>query len=298
MMECLRIKKTTFVLFLIILGSIALKAQDDMDILSDLVEPETIYTQATFKSTRILNGHSIENTHEGELSFRISHRFGPVNQGVYELFGIDQAIIHFSLEYGITPWLMAGVGRSNYQKTYDGFLKFKVFRQAKGEQNFPVTVNYLVASEVETVRSSYEDFQFDHRLSYVHQLMIARKFNNALSLQVTPTLLHRNIVPNETFENDLLSLGVGGRLKLTGEVTLNAEVFLMDQSQVEHTQDYYMPIAVGVDIETGGHVFQLMVTNAQAMREGGFLGQTTGNWFDGDIHFGFNISRVFNIVNK
>ncbi|NBC83446.1 MAG: hypothetical protein GVY19_08695 [Bacteroidetes bacterium] len=283
---------------LALLWVIGLHAQSDLDMLSEMVEPETQYAQATFKSTRILNGHSIEQTHEGELSFRISHRFGPVNQGVYELFGIDQAIIHFSLEYGIAPWLMVGVGRSSFDKTYDGFVKARIFRQAKGENSFPVSVNYMGASEIKTVRSNFDNYLTRHRLAYIHQLLIARKFNNALSMQVSPTYLHRNIVPNESFDNDLWSLGVGGRLKITPMVTLNAEVFLVDQTKVEAQENYYIPVAFGVDIETGGHVFQLMVTNAQSMREGGFIGQTTGNWLEGDLHFGFNISRVFNIVDQ
>lgn len=270
-----------------------LHAQDDDDLLNDLLDEGPGYVESTFKANRIMNGHSIENTAAGELVFRVSHRFGRLNEGAYELFGIDQAIIHFSLEYGITPWLMTGIGRSNFKKTYDGFLKFRLFRQS---DHFPVHLSYFTSTEIFTQREVNLDYEFRHRLGFVHQMLIARKLNNYLSLQVTPTFLHQNLTESTQTDNDLLSVGIGGRLKITNRLTLNAEVFIADYTEYS-TRELHIPLAIGVDLETGGHVFQLMVTNARAMREIGFLAETTGNWLNGDLHFGFNISRVFNIVD-
>lgn len=288
------IMKTHFILlFALISTFMSLNAQEDDEFLNELLDEGPGYAESTFKATRIMNGHSIENIAHGELVFRISHRFGRLNEGVYELFGIDQAIIHFSLEYGVTPWLTAGVGRSNFKKTYDGYIKFRVLRQSN---HFPLHVSYFASTEAFTLRNANIDYEFRHRLGFVHQALIARKFNNWLSLQLTPTFVHQNLTGSPETENDLVSLGVGGRIKITNRLTLNAEAFLADYENYSN-RELHIPLAIGVDLETGGHVFQLMITNAQAMREVGFLTETTGNWLDGDLHFGFNISRVFNIVD-
>src|SRR5512145_3028371 len=148
----------------------------------------------TFFSTRIINGHSTERMPEGQLDFRISHRFGELNQGAYNFFGLDEANIHISLEYGLTNWVMAGVGRGSYQKTYDGFLKFSLLRQTAGNNNVPVSVSWLSTMAVNTLkRNNGEKPGFWKRTVYVHQLLISRKFSKSLSLEVNPTFLHRNM---------------------------------------------------------------------------------------------------------
>jgi hypothetical protein len=268
-----------------------------MDLLNENTKPEINYTTATFKSTRIMNGHSIERMKEGQLDFRISHRFGRINSGAYEFFGLDQSSIHLSLEYGIFNWLMVGVGRSSYEKTFDGFAKFSILRQSSGAKVMPVSLSWFSSVAVTSVkwpdptRVNY----FSSRLSYVHQVLIARKISQALSLQVTPTFVHRNMVATEIDPNDLYAVGAGGRVKLSKRISLNAEYFYLANPKMYMSQKVYNPLSAGVDIETGGHVFQLFFTNSLAMIEKGFIGETTGSWLKGDIHFGFNISRVFTL---
>jgi hypothetical protein len=284
--------------FLLILSvSNPIWSQDIDQLLEDAEGSSTDYTTATFKSTRIINGHSIERMQEGQLDVRISHRFGELNTGAYNLWGLDQANIHFSLEYGITNWVMVGVGRGTYQKTYDGFLKFSLLRQSTGERNMPVSLSLFSSAAYNTLKWNKEGTlnEWD-RMTYVAQLLVARKFNERFSLEINPTYVHRNMVPTELDPNDLWSVGAGLRFKLTKRFSLLAEYYFV----IPPLNDYrstttYNPLAIGVDIETGGHVFTIMLTNSLAMIEKGFIGETTGRWQDSGIHLGFNISRVFNL---
>ena len=274
---------------------VSLKAQDIDALLEEATGSDTEYTTATFKSTRIVSGHSIERMPEGQLDFRISHRFGELNSGAYNLWGLDQANIHLSLEYGITDWVMVGAGRGTYEKTFDGFVKFSFLRQSKGTRNMPVSVSYLSSSAINSLRWEGDgELNFWNRFSYVHQLLIARKLNERISIEVNPTFVHRNLVATELDPNDLWSLGAGARIKLTKRVSFNVEYYyVLPPLNDFRSQTTYNPLSVGFDIETGGHVFQLHLTNSLAMIEKGFIGETTGDWLNGGIHFGFNISRVF-----
>ena len=301
--------------FLFILIPVGISAQDDlMNLLNDSTTTEINYTTATFKSTRIMNGHSIEKMPPGQLDFRISHRFGTINSGAYEFFGLDQANTHFGLEYGILKWLMVGVGREKDQKTYDGFAKFTILRQSTGTKVMPVSVSVFSSvalkteKPIETTRTFWISSvspvnttdtarinYFPSQLSYVVQVLIARKINQAFSVQLTPSYVHRNLVATELDPNDLWAIGAGGRMKLTKRISLNAEYYYVANPKARMSQPLYNPLSVGVDIETGGHVFQLLFTNSLGIIEKGFIGETTGQWKHGDIHFGFNISRVFTL---
>jgi hypothetical protein len=286
-----------FVLFILLSSS--LLAQDDlMNLLNQNSAPQINFTTATFKSTRIMNGHSIEKMPPGQLDFRISHRFGTLNSGAYNLWGLDQSNVHFSLEYGIFNWLMIGVGRGTYEKTFDGFTKFSVLRQSTGARVMPVSLSLLTSAALKSVkwadpaRTNY----FSSRLSYTTQVLIARKFNQTFSFQLTPTYIHRNLVATELDPNDLFAAGAGGRIKLTKRISMNAEYYyLINANNKYMSQPVYNPLSVGFDIETGGHVFQIIFTNSLAMIEKGFIGETAGQWKHGDIHLGFNISRVFTL---
>jgi hypothetical protein len=273
-------------------------AQDDlMKLLNENAPKEINFATATFKSTRIMNGHSIEKMAAGQLDFRISHRFGTINSGAYEFFGLDQSNVHFSLEYGLLPWLMVGIGRGTYEKTFDGFTKFTILRQSSGARVMPVSLSVLSSVALKSVkwadqtRTNY----FSSRLSYVGQVLIARKISQGFSVQLTPSYVHRNLVATELDPNDLYAVGAGGRMKLSKRISLNAEYYYLANPKTYMSQPVYNPLSVGVDIETGGHVFQLIFTNSLAMIEKGFIGETTGSWLKGDIHFGFNISRVFTL---
>ena len=282
--------------------SSSLIAQTDsteMDLLSLLGEDEEInYTSATFKSTRNINGHTVENVAGGVLDFRISHRFGFINTGAYELFGLDGATIRLGLEYGITDRLMVGFGRSSYNKAFDAFGKFKILRQSSGKKNMPITLSVFSTIVCNSIKWSEpeRDNYFSSRLFYAHQIIIGRKFNNDLSLQLSPTMVHRNMVPTKEDKNDVYALGGLGRYKLNQRLSINAEYFYVLPNQL--SDEYTNSLSVGVDIETGGHVFQLHFTNSTSMTEPGFITENVGMWKQGDIHFGFNVSRVFTIVRK
>jgi hypothetical protein len=271
-----------------------------MDLLDKNTQAEINYTTATFKSTRIMNGHSNERMPPGQLDFRISHRFGTLNSGAYELWGLDQANIHFSLEYGILKWLMIGIGRGTYEKTYDGFAKFTILKQSTGAKEMPVSLSAFTSVAINSLKwpEPEETNYFSSRLSYVAQVLIARKFSPSFSFQLTPSYVHRNMVSTELDPNDLFALGAGGRMKLSKRISFNAEYFLLVNPTDYMSQQIYNPLSIGFDIETGGHVFQIIMTNSVAMIEKGFIGETTGTWAKGDIHLGFNISRVFNLKKK
>jgi Membrane bound beta barrel domain (DUF5777) len=287
-----------FLALILSLISFGIFAQDDlMNIINQDSTREINYTTATFKSTRVMNGHSIERMVPGQLDVRISHRFGTLNSGGYNFFGLDQSNIHLGLEYGIFKWLMIGVGRSEFEKTYDGFAKFSILRQSSGAKVMPVSVSVVTAVALKTLkftdqtRTNY----FTSRLAYVTQILVARKINEAFSVQLTPSYLHRNLVATELDPNDIYALGAGARLKLSKRISLNGEYYYIANPKTYMSQQIYNPLSLGFDIETGGHVFQLFFTNSLGMTEKQFIGATTGQWKKGDIHFGFNISRVFTL---
>jgi hypothetical protein len=292
--------KKLFLLGFIILGfqSFQMGQDDLMDMLND--EPKTVeYVYATFKTTRVMNGHSIENPARGTLLFLIQHRFGRVNTGIYELFGLDEASIRLGFEYGVTDRLSLGFGRSSFEKTYDGFLKYKILRQSKGLRRMPITISYYISAIINSLKwedMGVEDREnyFSSRVSYTHMLLIARKMNSHLSIQLSPALVHKNLVPTPEDHNDIFSVGIGGRYKITKRMTINAEYFYTPTEQISY--DFDQPFSLGLDIETGGHVFQLHFSNAKAFFDPGYLTETTGSWAKGDVYFGFSISRVFTIV--
>jgi hypothetical protein len=281
------------------------KAAEGGDLMSMLDEevakkPETNYTTATFKTTRLINAHSIENLAGGVLDVKISHRFGTLNSGLYNLFGWDEASIRFGLDYGITNWLMVGGGRSSVGKQYDGFMKLKLLRQSTGKRNFPFSLGAFAGMYYMTDSNLWKIPNVTNytssKLNYVFQLILARKFSEGFSLQLSPTLVHYNIVPLATDKNDMLSVGIGARQKLSKRVSINVEYYYnIPGYSLKGIQN---PLSLGFDIETGGHVFQLIFTNSKGIGENQYITKTTGKWSAGDIHFGFNISRVFTIGGK
>jgi hypothetical protein len=295
--------KYSLLFFLLIKLGFVYGQDDDMSKLLDAMAEEPVnYTYATFKSTRIVNGHSIETLTANHLDFRISHRFGRLNQGAYDIFGLDNASIRLGLEYSPIDRLMIGVGRSTIEKTYDGFVKYKLLRQSSGRKSMPLTLSLFGSMSYNTLKRSADDpkGRLSSRINYTTQLLIARKFNEWFSLQLSPTWVHRNLVLRANDENDVFALGIAGRVKITKRIAFNAEYFLLapwqkiDQPDLQgNLRNKYGSLSLGFDIETGGHVFQLHFTNSPAMIEKAFIAETEGTWGEGAIHFGFNISRVF-----
>ncbi len=276
-------------------------AQDDLDDILDEQEkenPKTEYTKGAYKSTRLINLHTTEKVAQGALEFRISHRFGTLDGGAYEFFGLDQATLRLGFEYGINDRIMIGIGRNTVQKTYDGLFKMDILRQSTGEKTLPFSLTYVGTTAINTLKPVIGERTFTSRLTYSNQLILSRKFNEGFSFLLAPSWVHRNLVPTENDANDLYALGFGGRIKLTKRTSFNAEyVFRVPIENSPLFDSYYNSFSVGFDIETGGHVFQLHLTNSRAMIESGFIAQTTGDWLDGGIHFGFNITREF-VVNR
>ncbi len=248
---------------------------------------------ATFKSTRLINGQSVETTKKGVLDYRIHHRFGFVNTGLYEFFGLDNATERMGFDYGITDRLCIGIGRSTFQKQMDGFAKYRVLRQATGKKSMPISVTALGAMVIKTIKNNdpAKPYTSTDKTSYVAQLIIAHKLNNKTSIQLMPTMVHYNLVPLSSQPNDMFSLGIGARQKLNKRFALTAEYY----QQFNSFDGYYNSLAFGVDIETGGHIFQLHFTNSTGMTEPTFIHETVGDFGKGDIHFGFNISRNFSL---
>jgi len=274
-------------------------AQDDLlNTLEKAAPTKSTYLSSTFNSTRLINGHTVETSNRKVLDFIISHRFGRLNSGAYQFFGLDEAQIRLGLDYGITDRLNVGIGRSSYRKMLDGFVKYKVLRQGKEAGQSPVSAVLFASTVYEDERSPdpNENRPTIERMSYVAQALVARKFNHRLSLQLMPTVVRRNYVKDQTGPNTLFVLGTGGRLKLTKRTSLNAEYYYRFLPGT--TAGYYNSLAIGFDIETGGHVFQFHLTNSRGMIEKSFITDTTGNFFRGDIHLGFNISRSFELGSK
>ncbi|HWV33745.1 MAG TPA: DUF5777 family beta-barrel protein [Dyadobacter sp.] len=277
-------------------SSTVLYAQDDLlNELSKQDSAQTVPVTATFKSTRVVNGQSVETMKKKHLDLRISHRFGKLNSGAYQFFGLDQATMRLGFEYGLTDDLMIGVGRSTSQKVYDFFGKYKLLKQSTGARNIPVSVTLFGGTGVATVDKE-RDFQ--DKLYYSAQVLVARKFGERLSLQLSPTYLYRTMPDVTGDEKVLFAVGIGGRFKLSKRVSLNGEYFYTAREKNTLTAPYHDSMSFGVDIETGGHVFQLHFTNSLGMIEKQFIGETTGSWGKGDIHYGFNISRTFSFDKK
>lgn len=289
----MRVINNLKLIVLITTMSLPLASLAQVDLFAEKEEPITDIVTATFKSTRVVNGHSIENVGAGILDFKIRHRFGQVSDGAYNLFGLDLASIRLGLDYGITKNWMVGIGRSTFEKQFDAFTKIRLFSQTTGAKDFPISVSYAGTAIYKSVKNTttfYVPYESD-RLSYAHQLIIARKFGDYFSLQLTPTIFHYNLVEKQDLPNDFKSLGISSRVRLTKRLNLTGEYFY----RFDKIPGYQNSLSVGFDIETGGHVFQLHMTNSTGMTERTFINETTGEWGKGNIRFGFNISRVFTV---
>lgn len=283
----------------IVLTSLISSAQSDLFALLDSTEqlPQKVFVEGTFKTVRLINGYTCETAPNTDLVFSISHRFGPMNGGMYEFFGLDQSTIRFGFEYGITDKLSVAIGRSSYEKLYDGFLKYKIARQSS--VGFPLTITWLSGMAIKSQKwtNTSLEYPFSARMYYVNEIFIAHKFNKHFSFQLMPALVHRNMVNTAEEQNLVGSVGIGGKYDVNNWLGFALEYYYLLPG---HTADNFEnSLAIGVEMETGGgHVFQVHIGNAQGMTEKAFIPETTGRWLDGDISLGFNIIRVFNLGKK
>ena len=270
-------------------------AQDPGSSAKDSSSIKKEFTHFAFKTTRIVLGQSIENVDAGNLLFTISHHFGRINQGASEFFGLTTSTVRLGLDYGINERLSAGFGVSTYQKNLDGSFKYKILRQSTGKQAMPVSVSYFGQAVVTTAKWPYpsDKNNITLKMSYANQLLIARKFNSSFSLQLMPTFIHYNLVELKDDQNNVFAIGTGGRFKISKRTSVNVEYHYLLPGQT--AKDFNNSLSIGFDIETGGHVFQLFITNSQPLIERGFVAETKGRWNKGDIYFGFNINRIFSL---
>jgi len=250
----------------------------------------------TFYDTRIVNGQSTELSQEGQMKFIIAHRFGQVNGGAYELFGLDQSTIRLGLDYGIKDWLNIGVGRSSNEKTLDGFVKVRLMKQDL--ESKPVSIVALSNVAMNGLKSADPDREilFSSRMFYSYQILVSRKMSDRISLQLMPSLVHRNLVPTEGIAHDVLSIGSAIRFQVSKRLTINAEYYYVLPDQL--SDEFENSLAIGFDLETKGHVFQFHIGNSRGMTEKFFISETRGSWMDGDIRLGFNITRDFKIKGR
>ena len=284
--------------FLLIWVNLPLWAQDDLlAMLEKEAAKDKVYTQATFKGSRLINGQTVETIAKKHLNFWISHRFGALNSGFIDNFlGLDEAKIRLGLEYALTDQWLIGGGRSTIEKTYDVYTKYKLLRQSN---QMPFTLTAYGSLSTNTMPTGYSlpsgnIMRYSNNLqrqSYMGQLLIARKMNEKVSLQLMPTFLHNNKSESPDISNDLMSMGFGGRFKITNRLSISTEYY-KNLAELENNP-YQDSFSVGFDIETGGHVFQLHVSNSRGMIEKHFIGQTLGKWSNGDILYGFNMARTF-----
>src|SRR4051812_7922571 len=295
-------KRNLLFLFVFIIFTTNLLAQDStlLDMLSDSMQAneKSMPVKGTFKGLYIVNMKTVESSAKGALNFLIMHRFGRLNDGAYNFFGLDNATIRLGFDYGITDRLAVGIGRSSLEKTFDGYLKYRLLWQTDGSERMPLSLSVTSGLTYNTLK--YPDKTYlnaRYRTSYTTQLIAARKFNSNLSLQLVPAWLHYNLVPTKEDKNDVFAIGAGGRMRVTKRMSITAEYNYLLPNQV-NSMDVHNSFSAAWEIETGGHVFQLVFSNSQGMTEPQVISRTAGKWSDGDIYFGFNVSRVFNVSHK
>ena len=223
----------------------------------------------------------------------VAHRFGTLKNGIDDFFGLDQANTKIQLLYGLLPNLQVGFSRDSYEKTYSGTAKYKLFRQS---DRVPVNISLYGSVDINSQlkKSTYPGLKSFDRFSYTAQVLASRRFSKKLSLEVAPIFVRHNLQDlnfTKTQTHNQLLLGMGGRYKLSKRLSLNMD-YAYNFSKNKNSL-YHNPLTLGVDIETGGHVFQLLFTNSRASNDSSFLTETTGEWSKGEISFGFNIVRVF-----
>lgn len=282
-----------------ILAGFTAAAQDEdlLKLVGGDEKPKKEYVEYSFKSSRVIMSQSMEIIRPGVMDLRILHRFGNISGGAYEFFGLDHATMRMGFDFGISKNLMLGIGRSTNKKELDGFIKYRVIHQAKGPGGMPFSLLFTAGSSITTLKAdtSRKNY-FSSRIGYYGQMILGSKFSEGFSLQFMPTVVHRNLVATPEDPNDLLAVGVGARFKLSRRISFNVDYYYrLNPNPADGSRN---PLSVGFDIETGGHVFQLHFSNATGMNEKVFLAETTNDWAKGDVQFGFNISRSFQIKKK
>lgn len=263
-------------------------SQDDLLNSLDTNQTPDNYSTATFKALQLVTLQTTKMPAKKEFYFVVSHRFGSVENGLDSFFGLDNATTKLGGIYGITDWLSVNVSRHTLNKMYETGIKYRMARQGS---NFPLDIVGYSVADINTFleKKQYPGLEFKHRLAYVQQLLLSRKVNEKLSLELVPSFVHKNLYNPDIERDNQFSFGGGGRYKITKRLSVNLEYM----HNFDKPKFYKNPLSVGLDVETGGHVFQLLFTNSQAMSESGYLTNASGEWGKGNFFFGFNLYRVF-----
>lgn len=286
-------------LLLICLASNTLFAQTDSTDLEKMLAGEDTggkkeYAMNAFKSTRVIMGQSMEMLGKGVLDFRILHRFGSIQDGWRNLFGLDAASMRMSFDYSISRNLAIGIGRSTFNKELDGFVKYRIIHQHTGYKAVPFSLLWVSGLTVNGTKMTDDKIRsMSNRMGYFHQVIVGRKFSETFSFQVSPTFVHRNLVELKTDKNDMVAIGIGTRYKFSRRSAIVIDAYPIISGARKNYHQF--PLSIGLDIETGGHVFQLHVSNSRGMNEKAFIAETLQRWDEGQINFGFNLSRVFTV---
>ncbi|WP_172280654.1 DUF5777 family beta-barrel protein [Chryseobacterium sp. LAM-KRS1] len=279
---------TKTLLFLSVLASTLAYSQEDLLKDIDTIKTNTENSQPAFKALQIVTGQSTKLAAKNEWYIVVAHRFGDISTGFKNFFGLDDASTKLGAIYGVTDWLSLNLSRETNQKTFEVGAKYKLLKQ---NENFPVdVVGYnVLALNTDLDKDNYPNLRFSDRLSYLTQALISRRFDDRLSLQLTPSYIHKNLYDQHIEDKNQFLTGLGGRYKISKRISVNAEYFV----NFDNHSFYKNPLSVGMDIETGGHVFQLVFSNSQLNSDIGYLSNAVGNWGKGHIYFGFNLYRVF-----
>lgn len=270
-------------------GANAFSQEDLLDLLEEEAT-EATFDYPAFKAMKIGNLQSTKVAQGGDMYMYVSHRFGTVKDGVSTFFGLDNANTKIQLVYGVWDGFQIGLSRESLRKTYAGSAKLKLAEQTD-QFPFYLTAYGAVNLNTQLDEEIYPKMKYADRLSYTSQLLIARRFSNKFSLEIAPTFVRQNLVWEPFQDHNQYALGIGGRYRLTKRMSINAD-YVYNFSRAEQSV-YNDPLTIGIDIETGGHVFQLLFSNAQSTNEPGFISNAEGDWNEGDVFFGFNIVRVF-----
>jgi hypothetical protein len=278
-------KKITLLLLL----PFTLIAQEDLLKDVDSVSNSKNKVESAFKALKIVNLESTKLAAKGDLYFIVAHRFGSLKEGFEGAYGLDNAVTQLKFVYGLYDWFTLSAARSELAYDFSG----KFLLKSQEENGFPVAIAAFSSIGFNNTlkESNYPKMEFENRLIYVSQVLISRKFNSKLSLEVAPTFFHENFVIDDNQDNSQYAIGMGGRYKFAKRWSVNIDYAAhLNRSS---TSTFKNPLSLGVDLETGGHVFQMHFSSSQGIHEAGFLGNTTGDWTTGDIFFGFNLLRVF-----
>lgn len=287
-------KITYIIIITLSLLSITTQAQDDLlNELNNETKNTKQFDLPAFKAMQIGNLQSTKIADKGDLYLIVSHRFGTFKNGIDDFFGLDQANTKIQLAYSFWEGIQLSFSRDSFEKTYSGTAKVRLTKQSN---QFPLNIVGYASADInsEIKKANYPSLKFGDRMTYTAQLLVSRRISKKLSLEIAPSFVRQNLqdlnFTGARTHNQIL-MGLGGRMKVSKRMSINLE-YAYNFSKHENSK-YNNPLTLGIDIETGGHVFQLLFSNARGSNDGAFLTKAQGDWSTGDISFGFNVVRVF-----